>query len=181
MPSLGLKVNMDCESSHFSQFAWDSLVYSYCFFIIISNISFTLGSALLWIYLPWPSYWWQYNEMRFPCHPHIGPALEDAVSACVKGSLCSKNSLCWVVTFCWQKSITTFAGGMSFEDTGDFIHHSLSLSEVPHEKVLFKQPFASCKELRYFFLSGYKDSIIDHISLFSLAARKLRYKCAAEL
>lgn len=61
-----------------------------------------------------------------------------------------------------------------FEDTGDLMHHSLPLSEVPHEKVLFKQRFASCKELRYFFLSGYKDSIIDHISLFSLAARELR-------
>lgn len=49
MPSLGLKVNIDCESSHLSQFAWESLVYSYCFSIIISNISFTLGSALLWM------------------------------------------------------------------------------------------------------------------------------------
>lgn len=48
MPGLGLKVNIDCKSNYLSHFAWDSLVYSYCSSIIISNTSFTLESALVW-------------------------------------------------------------------------------------------------------------------------------------
>ena len=34
--------------------------------------------------------------------------------------------------------VIAFAGGILFEDIGDLMHHSLPLSEVPYEKVLFR-------------------------------------------
>ena len=37
-----------------------------------------------------------------------------------------------------SRLVIAFARGMLLEDIGDLMHHSLPLSEVPHEKVLFK-------------------------------------------
>ena len=37
------------------------------------------------------------------------------------------------------------------------------------------------RNLHIFFFSGYNDSTMDPISLFSLAAESLRYQCIAEL
>ena len=37
-----------------------------------------------------------------------------------------------------SRLVIAFAGGILFEDIGDLMHHSLPLSEVPYEKVLFR-------------------------------------------
>ena len=123
-----------------------------------------------------------------------------------------------------SRLVIAFAGGMLFEDIGDLMHYSLTLSEVPYEKV---NALPHARNLHIFFFAGYNDSAaaaaaaaaslqscpilcdpidgsppgspvpgilqaralewvyndstMDHVSLFSLAAKNLRYQCIAEL